>query len=117
MGWTPPAVGQHGTWTRTFETADVEAFAGLTGDRNPLPFDPGFAAATRAGDLIVQGGLTTGLLLTAVTILVLGLVDISDGGAWRVAFIVLALGPAIGIAAMWRLRQRPEAVRMAGGHR
>jgi MFS family permease len=58
-----------------------------------------------------------GFLLTSITILVVGLVDIADGSAWRVAFAILALGPAIGIVAMWRLRQRPEAVRMAGGHR
>jgi acyl dehydratase len=61
MGWTPPAVGQRGTWTRTFSAADVEGFAALTGDRNPLHFDADFAAATRAGGLIIQGGLTTGL--------------------------------------------------------
>ena len=61
MGWTPPAVGQRGTWTRTFRASDVEAFAVLTGDRNPLHFDADFAAGTRAGALIVQGGLTTGL--------------------------------------------------------
>lgn len=61
MGWTPPAVGQRGTWTRTFGPGDVEGFALLTGDRNPLHFDAAFAAATRAGALIVQGGLTTGL--------------------------------------------------------
>ena len=61
MGWTPPAVGQVGTWTRTFTAADVEAFADLTGDRNPLHFDADFAARTRPGALIVHGGLTTGL--------------------------------------------------------
>jgi acyl dehydratase len=61
MAWTPPAVGQRGTWTRTFTAADVEAFARLTGDRNPLHFDHDFATRTRAGALIVQGGLTTGL--------------------------------------------------------
>jgi acyl dehydratase len=61
MAWTPPAVGQRGTWTRTFTTADVEAFADLTGDRNPLPFDVDFANRTRPGALIVHGGLTTGL--------------------------------------------------------
>ena len=33
------------------------------------------------------------------------------------AFAVLALGPAIGIAAMRRLRARPEAARMASGQR
>src|SRR6187399_279070 len=61
MGWTPPAVGQRGTWTKTFTTADVEAFAELTGDRNPLHFDEAFARHTRPGRLIIHGGLTTGL--------------------------------------------------------
>jgi acyl dehydratase len=61
MGWIPPAVGQRGTWTRTFTADDVEAFAALTGDRNPLHFDPDFARRTRPGALIVHGGLTTGL--------------------------------------------------------
>lgn len=61
MAWTPPAVGQRGTWTRTFTTDDVEAFARLTGDRNPLHFDADFAGRTTPGRLIVHGGLTTGL--------------------------------------------------------
>jgi acyl dehydratase len=61
VSWTPPAVGTIATWTRTFTADDVEAFARLSGDRNPLHFDPGFAAATRVGRLVVQGGLTTGL--------------------------------------------------------
>ena len=60
-GWTPPAVGQRGMWTRTFTAADVEDFALLTGDRNPLHFDADFAARTRPGALIVHGGLTTAL--------------------------------------------------------
>jgi hypothetical protein len=30
---------------------------------------------------------------------------------------MLAIGPAIGIAAMWRLRGRPDAVKMANGNR
>jgi acyl dehydratase len=61
MAWTPPAIGARATWTRTFSPSDVETFARLTGDRNPLHFDPAFAAGTRAGRLIVHGGLTTGL--------------------------------------------------------
>src|SRR4026208_2370747 len=61
MGWTPPAVGQRGTWTKTFTTADVEGWARRTGDRNPLHFDEAFARRTRPGALIVHGGLTTGL--------------------------------------------------------
>jgi acyl dehydratase len=61
MAWVPPAVGQRATWTRTFSAEDVELFARISGDLNPLHFDPEFAAATRVGRLIVHGGLTTGL--------------------------------------------------------
>ena len=61
MSWTPPAVGTRATWTRTFTAADVEAFAGISGDHNPLHFDAAFAEGTRVGRLVVQGGLTTGL--------------------------------------------------------
>ena len=61
MAWIPPAVGTRATWTRTISAADVDAFAALSGDRNPLHFDPAFAASTRAGGLIVHGGLTTAL--------------------------------------------------------
>ena len=60
-GWDPPAVGTRATWTRTFSADDVEAFAMITGDRNPLHFDADFAARTRVERLVVQGGLTTGL--------------------------------------------------------
>src|ERR671910_2175936 len=59
--WNPREIGATATWTRTFTADDVEAFARLTGDRNPLHFDADFAAATRVGELVVQGGLTTGL--------------------------------------------------------
>ena len=61
MSWTPPAVGARATWTRTFTAADVEAFAAISGDRNPLHFDAAFAESTRLRRLVVQGGLTTGL--------------------------------------------------------
>jgi acyl dehydratase len=44
-------------------TADhVKTFAELTGDYNPLHFDSEFVSKTRFGKLVVQGGLTTGLL-------------------------------------------------------
>jgi len=52
-----------------------------------------------------------------VTIIVLGLTDTMDATAWRISFAILALGPLVGIVAMWRLRQRPEATLMASGHR
>jgi acyl dehydratase len=61
VDWQPPPVGSRATWTRTISAADVEAFADFSGDRNPLHFDRDFAARTRAGGLIVHGGLTTAL--------------------------------------------------------
>ena len=61
MTWEAPAIGATATWSRTFTAEDVEAFATITGDRNPLHFDPAFASRTRVERLVVQGGLTTGL--------------------------------------------------------
>ena len=40
----------------------MATFAELTGDYNPLHFDEAFAAGTKFQRLVVQGGLTTGLL-------------------------------------------------------
>ena len=40
----------------------VNIYAMLTGDYNPLHFDEEFAANTQFKKLVVQGGLTTGLL-------------------------------------------------------
>jgi MFS family permease len=58
-----------------------------------------------------------GFLLTGITIVGVGLISPGDAGAWTLAFGILALGPLVGIGAMWRLRHRPDAERMAGGRR
>ncbi|NIP35971.1 MAG: acyl dehydratase, partial [Thermoplasmata archaeon] len=55
-------VGQIATRTLTLTTEHVETFAKLSGDYNPLHFDEAFASNTPFGRLVVQGGLTTGLL-------------------------------------------------------
>ena len=55
-------VGQRASRSLTLTTAHVRAFAEISGDYNPLHFDEAFAARTRFGRLVVQGGLTTGLL-------------------------------------------------------
>ena len=57
-----PTVGQTATRTLTLTTQHVETFAALTGDYNPLHFDADFVSRTKFGKLVVQGGLTTGLL-------------------------------------------------------
>jgi MFS family permease len=59
----------------------------------------------------------TGFLLTAATIYLVSLLDPTDAAGWRIAFALLAVGPAIGILAMLRLRGRPDATKMAGGRR
>ena len=55
-------VGQRATRALTLTADHVRKFAEISGDRNPLHFDEQFAARTRFGRLVVQGGLTTGLL-------------------------------------------------------
>jgi len=56
------SVGQRATRSITLIASHVQAYAEITGDYNPLHFDEAFAAKTRFGRLVVQGGLTTGLL-------------------------------------------------------
>jgi acyl dehydratase len=45
---------------------DIELFTELSGDRNPLHYDEAAAAASRFGGIIVQGGVTSGLLNAVV---------------------------------------------------
>jgi acyl dehydratase len=56
------SVGQRASRSITLTERHVQLFAELTGDYNPLHFDEAFAAQTKFGRLVVQGGLTTGLL-------------------------------------------------------
>ncbi len=55
-------IGQKATRSITLTADHVKTFAELTGDHNPLHFDESFAAKTKFERLVVQGGLTTGLL-------------------------------------------------------
>lgn len=61
-----PRVGQVAERSRTTTMADVEAFTAMTGDRNPVHYDAALAARTPFGGLIVQGGVTTGILNAVV---------------------------------------------------
>ena len=58
----PVAVGQRAARSLTLTERHVRSFAELSGDYNPLHFDEAFASRTKFGRLVVQGGLTTGLL-------------------------------------------------------
>jgi acyl dehydratase len=61
-----PTVGQTARRTRTVLTRDIELFTEITGDRNPLHYDEAAATRSRFGGLIVQGGVTSGLLNAVV---------------------------------------------------
>ena len=60
------APGDRATRTRTITARDIELFTELTGDRNPLHYDAAAATASRFGGIIVQGGVTSGLLNAVV---------------------------------------------------
>ena len=61
-----PEVGAKASRTRAVSERDIELFTELTGDRNPLHYDQEAASATRFGGIIVQGGVTSGLLNAVV---------------------------------------------------
>ena len=61
-----PKVGDTARRTKKVTTRDIELFTELTGDRNPLHYDEGLASRSRFGGVIVQGGVTSGLLNAVV---------------------------------------------------
>lgn len=66
-GWTKtlggmPKAGDTATRDKIMSMQDIELFTQITGDRNPLHYDEALAKASMFGGLIVQGGVTTGIL-------------------------------------------------------
>jgi acyl dehydratase len=59
-------VGDRASRSRVVTRRDIELFSELTGDRNPLHYDEEAASRSRFGGLIVQGGVTSGLLNAVV---------------------------------------------------
>ena len=55
-------VGQKAVRSLTLTKEHVQKYAEITGDYNPLHFDEAFAAKTKFKRLVVQGGLTAGIL-------------------------------------------------------
>lgn len=59
-------IGDTASLSRVVTFRDIELFSEVTGDHNPLHYDEEMAAATTFGKLIVQGGVTSGLLNAVV---------------------------------------------------
>lgn len=78
-----PEVGAWAERSRTTSVRDIELFTEITGDRNPLHYDEELAAATSFGGLIVQGGVTSGLLNAVVAEDLPGPGTVFLGVEWR----------------------------------
>lgn len=61
-----PKVGDRAERSRTVEARDIELFTAISGDRNPLHYDAEAAKATRFGEIVVQGGVTSAILNAVV---------------------------------------------------
>jgi acyl dehydratase len=61
-----PSVGDTARRSRVVRQRDIELFTELTGDRNPLHYDEAAATRSRFDGVIVQGGVTSGLLNAVV---------------------------------------------------
>ena len=57
-----PAVGATAEMSRTVTDNDIALFTEISGDRNPLHYDLEAAKATRFGEIVVQGGVTSAIL-------------------------------------------------------
>ena len=78
-----PVVGAAAERSRWTAMRDVEMFSEMTGDRNPLHYDTALAAASPFGGLIVQGGVTSGLLNAIVAEDLPGPGSVFLGVEWR----------------------------------
>lgn len=66
--WTsaPPQVGDTASMSRTVGENDIALFTEISGDRNPLHYDLTSAEASRFGEIVVQGGITSAILNAVV---------------------------------------------------
>jgi acyl dehydratase len=61
-----PRVGQRAERSRQVRKEDIVLFTEISGDRNPLHYDEAAARATRFGEIVVQGGVTSAILNAVV---------------------------------------------------
>jgi acyl dehydratase len=59
-------IGDSASRSRVISARDIELFTELSGDENPLHYDADLAGRSRFGGIVVQGGVTSGLLNAVV---------------------------------------------------
>lgn len=59
-------VGDKASLTREVGDGDIVLFTQISGDRNPLHYDVDAAKASRFGEIVVQGGVTSAILNAVV---------------------------------------------------
>jgi acyl dehydratase len=80
---TSPRIGAVARRTRTVSHRDIQLFTEITGDRNPIHYDAEVAKSSRFGGIVVQGGVTTGLLNALVAEQLPGPGSVFLEVAWR----------------------------------
>lgn len=63
---TPLTVGQVAELSRQVTSDDITKFTDISGDRNPIHYDEAAAKATKFGEIVVQGGVTSAILNAVV---------------------------------------------------
>ena len=63
---TAVQVGDSHSFTREITARDIETFADLVGDHNPVHMDEAYAATTRFGRRIAHGMLSAGLISATI---------------------------------------------------
>jgi len=106
--WDSFQVGYEASIERTISETDIEAFAALTGDRNPLHLDAVFARRTPFGRPIAHGMLSASFVSTVIGMLLPG-----PGALWT-GLSIRFVRPAFAgdtLTVSLRVRHRSEATR------
>ena len=61
-----PRVGEKAERSRLVRREDIGLFTQISGDKNPLHYDEAAARASRFGEIVVQGGVTSAILNAVV---------------------------------------------------
>lgn len=59
-------IGQSASYTKEVTEGDVQMFAAISGDKNPVHLDESFAAGTQFGERIAHGMLTGAFISAAI---------------------------------------------------